>query len=648
MKLLNKSILVIITVVLFLQISCNDTLDQAPDGKISLDEIFSDHFKTSAYLNSCYLYIPIGGMNWSWQSRGPVSTCDDAWDNDDIAYHYGVSASMANGDASAESYPMTSHKYDFRDNQQYSRFYEGIYYCSVFIQRIGSANVKTEAERNRWRAEAHLIRAYYYAELLKWFGTGLPVMREPFNYEDDFTQVQKPSYHEVVDFILEDCDFALNTAELPWRITSPTEKARLTKATAEAIKSRIMLYAASPLYNDGQDLWEKAYQINKTALKNLRDNGYELYKKINYPDIYANDDDNPQNQAHLPNKYSALMNEYFTQDYGYTTNPVDKETIYSSWATTSKAFEYDGIGCQADRKAGSVPTQELVDAYETTDGETVLKLEKPYLDEKHLQPNYNTNNTMYNPENPYANRDPRFYSSIHYNGSKRTCKWNHTETPECKDNYNLDPNGNGPVYRTRIISTWVGEPMTGIHETSRTRTRTGYYNRKYLHPNAGENQPIEGPAEKLYRLGEIILNCAETAAEAGHLQEAYQLANEIRDRVNMPPLPAGLINNKEELIRRIRHERRIELALEPHRFFDVRRWQKPEGDLKDTDKWLTAMEITRHEKDGSFSHYTYKRKTVRSSERLCYTNKYLKAPIPMAEAARMYSLTGDDWQNPGW
>src|SRR3546814_15226799 len=92
---------------------------------------------------------------------------------------------------------------------------------------------------------------------------------------------------------------------------------------AEAIKSKMILFAASPLYNEGQDYWEEAYQINKTSLANLRANGYELYDQVNFPQTYLSDvafigpDKNPK---------AALYNEYFTQNMAYSANPVDKET----------------------------------------------------------------------------------------------------------------------------------------------------------------------------------------------------------------------------------------------------------------------------------------------------------------------------------
>ena len=196
--------------------------------------------------------------------------------------------------------------------------------------------------------------------------------------------------------------------------------------------------------------------------------------------------------------------------------------------------------------------------------------------------------------------------------------------------------------RTRFIATYEGEPQTGINRTVRKATRTGYYQRKFLHPNSATNNPVGGANTKLFRLGEVILNFAEAAAEAGHLDEARAAVNEIRKRVGMPDIPAGL--NKEQLILRVRHERRVELAFEENRYFDVRRWASPQADLSKTDRWLTAANISR-KADGT---YTYARRLIRDVERRNYTNRFLWLPIPLEEANRLKSITGTNWQNPGW
>lgn len=616
----------------FLFCSCSEILDMAPDGKLTLEEIFDDNDKVGAFLNSCYTNMPVKGTRYFFWSRGPVNWSDESWDTDAEAESWLTSGRFYNGDASAGNHPALQWE-DAGNGNYWARYWNAIRNCALFISKIDEATVNNPEDRSRWKAEAHLLRAFYYTELLKWFGTGLPIVREPHDFSDDFSTATKESYYNVVKFIIEDCDIALATEELPWRITTNGEEGRVNKALAEAIKSTMTLFAASPLYNEGQDHWEEAYQINKTAVENLKSNGYELYNKVNLPQTYLSD------VAFIgPDKdpYAALYNEYFTQTMTYTSNPVDRETIYQSRDGQGDIWNIDGIGSQDGYKSGTCPTQELVDAYETIDGQPVLNLEKPYMDEKHLEPNYNSENTLYDPQNPYENRDPRFYASIYYNGSRRKALWNFAESSESHENYPAEI-GN----RTRIIATYVGEPQTGIDPTVRKATRTGYYQRKFLHPNSGNDNPVGGANWKFYRLGEIILNYAEAAAEAGHLAEATSAVNEIRERVNMPGLP---LLPQDELIRRIRNERRIELALEENRYFDVRRWSSPTGDLAETDQWITAAEITRNT-DGT---YTYGRRNVREVERKNYTNKFLWVPMPLNEANRLQSITGINWQTPGW
>ena len=433
-----------------------------------------------------------------------------------------------------------------------------------------------------------------------------------------------------MQFVIEDCNAALAISQLPWRITTTAEAGRMTKAVAEAIRARMILYAASPLYNDGQDHWDEAYRITKEAVANLKKNGYTLYNKVNYPEF-------KEATAFLPNDGAALYNEYFTSTMEYTADPVDRETIYQNRADQGAVFQMDGIGINGD-KSGTNPSQELVDCYETVDGKTILNLANPYADETHLEPNYNPDNSTYDPQNPYENRDPRFYASIYYNGSKRHCYWKVTEDPKCIENYPGEPGT-----RTRIIATYPEEPFTGLMGAGQgaQRTRTGYYERKFLHPYAAPTYPGGvGANFKMFRLGEVILNFAEAAAEAGHEDEAIVAVNEIRSRVGMPGLDAGL--SGDALMLRIRNERRVELAMEGFRYYDVRRWSLPSGDLSKTDRYLTAVRVTRN----GDNDYSYTRQLV--GERLCYQNKFLWLPIPLSEANLMTTLTGVNWQNPGW
>lgn len=623
--------------------SCSDVLNQAPDGKISLEEVFGDNDKTMYYLNTCYSGINAKGCLYFFWSRGPVNWCDDSWDADDLDVSWAASRRYYDGNASASDFPANYNAGDSgNESVSWARSFQRIRNCAVFLQNIPNAKVNSESDRSRWTAEAHILRAYYYSELLMWFGCSLPIIREPYTYDADFSKVERSSFHDVVEFIVEDCDAALACEELPWRITTDSEAMRMTKAVAWAIKSRMTLFAASPLYNDGNNYWEEAYSVNKAAVQALESNGYALYDKLNQAAVWGDE------KAYLPTAASQYFNEYFCNSGAYAADPADKETIYQlrDGANLDLA-NVDGIGAILGYKTGTCPTQELVDAFETIDGQPVLDLAKPYLDEQHLKPNYNSSNTTYDKNNPYANRDPRFYATVYYNGSKRYCNWS-TEA-EKKSFENL---GQGKGENVRIITTWDAyedaegniinspEPLMGRSMTGRTPTRTGYFQRKFLHPNSGVEMRLNGARHKDYRLAEIYLNFAEAAMEAGHTDEAITYVNKVRARAGMPGLPAGL--SGENLRQRIHNERRVEFALEGNRYFDVRRWHKPDEDLSATDRWITGAHIT-HMQDGT---YKYERTILK--ERQCYTNKWLKMPIPLTEVNNMRAITGEDWQNPGW
>lgn len=623
--------------------SCSSVLDEAPSGKISIEEVFRDNDMTMNYLNTCYSSINAKGCLYFFWSRGPVNWCDDSWDADDLDVSWAASRRYYDGNASASDFPANYNAGDSgNESVSWARSFQRIRNCAVFLQNIPNAKVNSESDRSRWTAEAHILRAYYYSELLMWFGCSLPIIREPYTYDADFSKVERSSFHDVVEFIVEDCDAALACEELPWRITTDSEAMRMTKAVAWAIKSRMTLFAASPLYNDGNNYWEEAYSVNKAAVQALESNGYALYDKLNQAAVWGDE------KAYLPTAASQYFNEYFCNSGAYAADPADKETIYQlrDGANLDLA-NVDGIGAILGYKTGTCPSQELVDAFETIDGQPVLDLAKPYLDEQHLKPNYNSSNTTYDKNNPYANRDPRFYATVYYNGSKRYCNWS-TEA-EKKSFENL---GQGKGENVRIITTWDAyedakgniinspEPLMGRSMTGRTPTRTGYFQRKFLHPNSGVEMRLNGARHKDYRLAEIYLNFAEAAMEAGHTDEAITYVNKVRARAGMPGLPAGL--SGENLRQRIHNERRVEFALEGNRYFDVRRWHKPDEDLSATDRWITGAHIT-HMQDGT---YKYERTILK--ERQCYTNKWLKMPIPLTEVNNMRAITGEDWQNPGW
>lgn len=643
--------------------SCSDVLDIAPDGRIDIDDVWEDNDMTGAYLNGCYnYYANNGGLNnYYFQTNPFESVSDDVWECD-AEVETSLSHAMAyNGAASSSSHPMTvngglnnpSSSTNFRT---WAMLYEGVRKCNMFLAHIDEANVKSETNRARWKAEARLLRAAIYSELLQYYGSLPPILTKPNNYDDDFSFVQKyngganhsEGIRKIVDFIIGDIDTALMESTIPWRATNGSEASRVTKALGLAIKSRVALFAASPL-NDAMT-WEEAYQINQAALQQLRDNGYELYNSCSNPSLYNVYGTRGQVNYEKGAEAAAALSEYFCTDPDYSTSPRDKETIFKARDNGGySTYHVNGVGFQSGYRCGMVPTQELVDQYENvvynsteaSESYFVLDLERPYIDHQHLAPNYNAENPVYNEQNPYVDRDPRFYVTVTYNECIREAYWKNTETDGRTGQVWA-----GEQIRKKTIWTNKEDDYTGIHTSARTRTRTGYYMNKFLHPTSGGNNEVPAVKYKMYRLAEVILNTAECAIESGRIQEGMRLINEIRDRAAMPALPENPTSAQARLY--LRHERRIEFVAEEIRYNDLRRWSEPDGDMSDVE-WSTAMEISWLGDDASGTPiYSYTRRTIRAAARQCYSNKWLWVPIPLVEQNKLGTLTGEEWQNPGW
>ncbi|MDP4207056.1 MAG: RagB/SusD family nutrient uptake outer membrane protein, partial [Bacteroidota bacterium] len=160
--------------------SCKNDLNVAPDGRITMDQVFSDKDKVGAFLNTCYDNLPVKGNRYFFWTRGPVEWSDEAWDADELSVNWVGSARLYDGNASAADHPINWVSGASWDSYYWSKYFTNIRNCTIFLERIKTSTAnfdkpEDEMARNRWIAEAHLLRAFYYAELLKWYGCGLPL-----------------------------------------------------------------------------------------------------------------------------------------------------------------------------------------------------------------------------------------------------------------------------------------------------------------------------------------------------------------------------------------------------------------------------------------------------------------------------------------
>ncbi|SOD99359.1 RagB/SusD family nutrient uptake outer membrane protein [Spirosoma fluviale] len=416
---------------------------------------------------------------------------------------------------------------------------------SASAQQVYQTNL---AATKRWTYEARFLRAHYYFELVKRYG-GVPLLNKSLSLEDDFSKVQRNTLSECIQFITAECDSAaaqlpLNTSTLPY--VAATDLGRATKLSALALKSRVLLYAASDLFNT--PAWAGGY--SKPEFISLPAGDRVARWKAASDAAKAVID-----AAALPNlgAYKALFNTF--------NNP---EIIFTRSNAASNAFERNNspIGFSLGQ-SGNTPSQDLVDAYEVrVNATTAVKFDW-------------TNPAM--AADPYANRDPRLGFTIAVNNTP-------FGTP------------------ARNVQLWTGgldaKPIAFA-------SKTGYYLRKYqieslnlINGNTGVHSWI------LFRYPEIYLNYAEALNEwsPGNADiKAYYDRVRNRTGVTMPLLPTGL--SQVDVREKIRNERRVEFAFEDHRFWDVRRWMQAPAYFNAP---LRGVDITRNA-DATF---TYKPVTV--------------------------------------
>ena len=338
---------------------------------------------------------------------------------------------------------------------------------------------------------------------------------------------------------------------------------------AMGLKSRLLLYAASPLYTSGTNDVAK-WQQAADAAKDIMD--------LNKFDLVKNLDADPAENYRKLFLSAPGVEDIFFREYSVTSRAMAMERM-------NAPNGYGGWG-------GNCPMQNLVDDYEMMDG---TPIDDPA--------------SGYDPQDPYVDRDPRFYATILYNGASYRGRQIETFLPGGKDS----PAGNEP---------WNTSP-------------TGYYLRKFLKESVGlDDWNNMGTSPWRYiRFAEILLNYAEAQNEAmGPDQSVHDAVNKVRNRAGMPNLPAGL--TKAEMRERIRNERRVELAYEEHRYFDVRRWMIAEVVENQSARGISIT------KNGNGT-FTYAPKEALTGK--TFATKHYWFPIPIEEINASNGAIG---QNP--
>jgi starch-binding outer membrane protein, SusD/RagB family len=410
---------------------------------------------------------------------------------------------------------------------------------------------------SRLRAEARTIRAYCYLRLNDMYG-GVPLITKPFTLEDDW-RVPRNTFDEIMNFIIIELNEAIPDLPLEYNAAN---RGRITKGAAMAIKARALLHYASPLNNPQNDL--SRWQAAADAAKDIIDlNIYGLF-----------------------NDYKLLFQEAGSWNseiiWARPTNAaIDRE------ARIEQLFYPNG-----ERGFGQLhPLRNLVDDFETVKGLRIV------------------DDPDHDPQNPYVNRDPRFYYTILYNGAP---------------------------FRGRVIETFFPGGMDSREgaESNWNATDTGYYPNKFITESySGVGWETSDPPWIWFRYAEVLLNYAEAMYNLGHEDVTREYINMIRSRpgVEMPPVT----ESGEELWKRLVNERRIELVFEEHRFYDVRRWLIAEEEFS-KDRTLTYIW-----KDPATGQLSFEKRVLHTAY---FPPHMYRAPIPQEEIDKNALLE----QNPGY
>jgi hypothetical protein len=458
----------------------------------------------------------------------------------------------------------------------WTRNYEGIRKVNLFLRNVNI--VPKPAEVVIWKAEARFLRAYFYFELLKRYG-GVPIVGDTVFSTNDNIQLKRNSFEQCVNYIVSECD-AIKGQLLKESISS-SDFGKASRGAAIALKARVLLYAASPLYNGGVPSGATAEQ--KAVM------GY-----LNYDAERWNKAAQAANEFLVLNVYplEATYNNVFL-------NRRNNEVILSFLRGTTTDIETNN-GPVGYSEAGfgngqTSPTQELVDAFPMSNGKFI-----------------NETGSGYNPAAPYTGRDPRLGLTVFTNGA---------------------------TWLNRPVQTWEG----GLDKPgfNRVQTKTGYYMRKFMgNFNTATAYTAQNHNFVLFRSAEVMLNYAEALAEygTGTIEPAiFTQLNNLRKRAGIPAgngyygLNKDMSRDSLRLV--IRNERRIEMAFEEHRYWDLRRWKIAEQELN---KDLSGMKITNN--NGTF---TYQR--TKAGAIVFKPNMYFY-PIPYDEMAKNPLLI----QNFGW
>ncbi len=655
--------------------SCSDYLDvdRYFNDRMTEEKLFEDKKYTEQWLAGVYSHL----IKWNEDvcSKGytPHNFSDDMYFGDRTGLYRRLKYGLYNENEFQESWKDC---------------YVAIRDASTFIRNVYRNKDLNEQEIADQRGQARFLRAYYYWLLLRKYGP-VPIISNDgeMDYSESYESLSLPrsSYDECADYIAEELRVAAGELELD---RTSSEITRATRGAALALRAKVLLYAASPLANGNTDMadltddtgrqlisqeydeskWARAaaaaldvmelgkYKIY-VADRRYNNDGGEAYPMTILPPVT---EENKEFSTHdWPEGWQNIdpfesYRSLFNGDLAASNNP---ELIFTRGVNTRRGgedievmvqhqmpFQMKGYNCHG-------MTLKQCDAYYANTGDDIPGKDD-YLgrgDGSKRRTGFVTRDTeeQYKPLKEgvslqYAEREPRFYASVAYNGSV----W---EMSTSYDDYN------------RFYRAWYYHDSNDgkVAQTGELYLRTGIGVKKFYNPqdsymNGGKIIPKFDTA---IRYAEILLIYAEALNE---LSGTYEIASwdgskthsirrdeaemakgivPIRIRAGLPNYPSDVYSNKDEFRKKLKRERQIELFAEGHRYYDLRRW-KDAPEEESTMTYGCNINVSSSESNRELYYIP----TVVPSLPAVFTKKMYFWPIAHDELKRNARLT----QNPGW
>ncbi|MEG0887930.1 MULTISPECIES: RagB/SusD family nutrient uptake outer membrane protein [Bacteroides] len=614
MNIKNKIQVILVSLGLLAIVACEDLafgdkfLQKPPSTDVTIDTVYSTAEYARRVLWYSYEYLPYGHETsgyWTTMWLGCIEGLTDL--NQDYLGYSGVNKVYYAGNYNAgledarKSFMAT--KIRFLEGE--SHMWSAIRHAWLTVENIDRVPDMDAIEKSRLKAEAKMIVAIYYAHMLRHYG-GLPLIHKALVATEEFPK--RATLQETVDFTIGLLDEAIACPDFPWSIPEAEAAnlgARMTKAGAMALKARVLLFVASPLYNSDTAFYPGAASEQKmTWFGNYDHNRWKaavdaceaFFKEVNaqghYRLVQTSDVD--------PQEYRlAFRKAYFDRNTPELLITVNRNIYLAN---------NNQFPDQARRWGAMCPTKEYFDMFQTADGDT-----------------FDWNNPDH-AKNPFINRDPRLCETFildgdNYQGRKVQVT---QEYPEDKKNY---PAG----------SDW------GQGQLSVKSLLTGLAVRKWGLDRGGEykDKPIQWPH---LRMAELYLTYAEALNEyhRGPNALAYQYVDAVRARVGLNGLKKGL--SQEEFRAALLRERACEFGYEEVRFFDLIRWKMKE---KFTTP-LHGLNIYKHKVNQTYICEPFSLEGGAESRAWWkpggFEEKWYLSAFPQAEINKGYGMV----QNPGW